>query len=163
MLPRALRPAVAWFSRTKLFRTVGPSVMPGFEKALTVATGGRVISSGLIVPSLELHTTGARSGELRSVKLMCCPTRGGWYVTGSNFARERHPGWTANLLAHPDAAVTINLVTVPVRASLVPDDRREDVWTELEANWPGYRGYERTAQRELRIFKLEPALDREVV
>jgi len=163
MLPRALRPAVAWFSRTALFRTVGPSIMPGFEKALTVATGGRVISSGLIVPSLELHTTGACSGEPRSVKLMCCPTRGGWYVTGSNFARERHPAWTANLLAHPDAAVTVNLVTAPVRATLVPDAQREQVWAELEANWPGYRGYERTAQRELRIFKLEPALDRETV
>jgi deazaflavin-dependent oxidoreductase (nitroreductase family) len=156
MLPRALRPAVAWFSRTKLFRTIGPTVMPPFERFLTVVTRGRVISSGLIVPSLELHTTGAKSGEPRDVKLMCCPTPGGWYVTGSNFARDHHPAWTANLLAHPDAAVTIGRRTTPVHATLVPAERREAVWAELEANWPGYRGYERTARRELRIFRLAP-------
>ncbi|TPW72929.1 nitroreductase family deazaflavin-dependent oxidoreductase [Schumannella sp. 10F1B-5-1] len=158
MLPRALRPAVAAFSRTRLFRRVGPSVMPGFERMLTRATGGRVISSGLVVPSLELHTTGAKSGQPRSVKLMCCPTRSGWYVTGSNFARESHPAWTANLLAHPGASITIGLNEVPVRAALVPEVRREEVWAELEQNWPGYRGYERSSGRELRIFLLAPAL-----
>lgn len=157
MLPRALRPAVAWFSRTRLFRRIGPRVMPPFERFLSAVTGGRVISSGLIVPSLELHTVGAKSGEPRDVKLMCCPTQSGWYVTGSNFARERHPAWTANLLAHPDAAITLGRRRIPVRASLVPPERREAVWAELEANWPGYRGYERTAHRELRIFLLTPS------
>ena len=45
---------------------------------------------------------------------------------------------------------------IEVRAHLVPAAEREATWIKLEANWPGYRGYERTAGRELRIFRLSP-------
>jgi deazaflavin-dependent oxidoreductase (nitroreductase family) len=77
-------------------------------------------------------------------------------VTGSNFARDTHPAWTANLLAHPDAEVTVRRRRIPVRAQLVPDAERESTWVTLERNWPGYRGYERASGRELRIFRLTP-------
>ena len=158
MLPRAFRPALSWFSRTRFFRLIGPTVMPPFERVLSAVSGGRVISSGLIVPSLVLHTIGAKSGIERDIHLMYCPSSDGtMYVTGSNFARDAHPAWTANLLAHPDAAVTLGgRRRIPVRASLVPDSEREEVWRELDANWPGYRGYERAAGRQLRIFRLTP-------
>ena len=43
-----------------------------------------------------------------------------------------------------------------MRAALVPAEQREKIWKQLEENWPGYRGYERTAGRELRIFRLTP-------
>ena len=155
-LPRALRPPVAWFSRTTFFRAIGPRVMPPFERLMRALTGGRVQASGLLVPSLVLHTTGAKSGEPRDTALMYCPDGGDMLVTGSNFARDAHPAWTANLLQHPDAVVSIRGRRVPVRAALIPDDEREAVWRQLEENWPGYRGYERTAGRALRIFRLTP-------
>lgn len=154
-LPRAFRPAVAWFSRTALFRRVGPRVMPGLERAWK-RLGGRAPLSNLGVPSLVLHTTGARSGLPRDTELMYCPDGVDMLVTGSNFARDQHPAWTANLLTHPDAAVTVGGRRIPVRAHLVPAVEREATWIKLEANWPGYRGYERTAGRELRIFRLSP-------
>lgn len=155
-LPRAIRPAVAWFSRTGLFRAIGPRVMPPFERLMRALTGGRVQASGLLVPSLVLHTTGATSGEPRETALMYCPDGDDMLVAGSNFARDAHPAWTANLLQHPDAAVSIRGRRVPVRAALVPDDERDVVWRQLEENWPGYREYERTAGRQLRIFRLTP-------
>ena len=130
--------------------------MPPFERAMTRLTRGRVQASGLLVPSLVLHTTGAKTGESRDTTLMYCPDGDAMLVTGSNFARDAHPAWTANLLKHPDAAVTIRGRRVPVRATLVPDADREATWRKLEDNWPGYRGYERTAGRELRIFRLTP-------
>jgi deazaflavin-dependent oxidoreductase (nitroreductase family) len=154
-LPRAFRPAVAWFSRTAFFRRVGPRIMPGLERAWT-RLGGRGPLSNLGVPSLVLHTTGARSGLPRDTELMYCPDGDDMLVTGSNFARDQHPAWTANLLKHPDAAVTVRGRRIEVRAHLVPAAEREATWIKLEANWPGYRGYERTAGRELRIFRLSP-------
>jgi len=155
-LPRALRPSVAWFTRTRLFRATGPRIMPPFERAMDRLTRGRVQASGLLVPSLVLHTRGAKTGESRDIALMYCPDGDDMLVTGSNFAREVHPAWTANLLKHPDAAVSIRGRRLPVRAALVPADQREAVWKQLEDNWPGYRGYERAAGRELRIFRLTP-------
>lgn len=154
-LPRPFRPAVAWFSRTAFFRRVGPRIMPGMERAWK-RLGGRTPLSNLGVPSLVLHTTGAKSGLPRDTELMYCPDGADFLVTGSNFARESHPAWTANLLKTPDAAVTVRGQRIPVRADLVPAAEREATWQKLERNWPGYRGYERTAGRELRIFRLTP-------
>lgn len=156
MLPRFLRPTVAWFSRTWFFRTVGPKIMPGLERATRVLTGGRTPLSGALVPSLVLHTTGARSGEPRRTELMYCPDGDEMLITGSNFAREQHPAWTWNLMRHPEAAVEVRGRRIEVVATLVPDELREETWATLERNWPGYRGYERTAGRELRIFRLTP-------
>ena len=45
---------------------------------------------------------------------------------------------------------------IEVTATLVPAEQREATWAVLERNWPGYRGYERAAGRELRIFRLTP-------
>lgn len=152
-LPRAFRPAVAWVSRTRLFRRIGPSIMPPLERAWT-RLGGRTPLSDLGVPSLVLHTIGAKTGLLRDTELMYCPDGDDMLITGSNFARDTHPAWTANLLANPDAAVTVHRRLVEVRAVLVPSSEREETWVKLEANWPGYRDYERAAGRELRIFRL---------
>ena len=161
-LPRFLRPGVAWFSRTLFFRRVGPTIMPPLERMMARLTGGRVQLSGLLLPSLVLHSVGAKSGLERDVTLMYCPepTAHGeqLLITGSNFARDTHPAWTANLMAHPDAAVSVRGVRIDVHATLVADDEREAVWRTLEQNWPGYRGYERTSGRILRIFRLVPTV-----
>ena len=161
-LPRFFRPGVAWFSRTLFFRRVGPKVMPPLERMMTRLTKGRVQLSGLLLPSLVLHSVGAKSGLKRDVTLMYCPepTEGAeqLLITGSNFARDSHPAWTANLLTHPDAAVSVHGVRIPVRATPIADDEREAVWRTLEQNWPGYRGYERASGRVLRIFRLVPTV-----
>ncbi|HEY5224263.1 MAG TPA: nitroreductase family deazaflavin-dependent oxidoreductase [Microbacteriaceae bacterium] len=145
-------------SRTRAFRRVGPVVMPPLERGMRLLTGGRVQLSGLLVPSLVLHTVGAKSGVPRDTTLMYCRDgAGNLLVTGSNFARSEHPAWTWNLLAHPDAAVSVRGRRIRVHARLVNDDEREAVWAILEAQWPDYRQYERTAGRVMRIFRLARA------
>lgn len=133
--------------------------MPPLERVMTVITGGRVQLSGLLVPTLVLHSIGATSGMERDSTLMYCPEpRGRILITGSNFARESHPAWTANLMANPRAAVSIRGRRLDVTAELVSDDEREAVWRYIEEQWPGYRGYERASGRVLRIFRLTPAV-----
>jgi deazaflavin-dependent oxidoreductase (nitroreductase family) len=151
-----IRAAVAWFSRTRFFRRFGPRMMPPLERFAARLTGGRRGPlSGVVVPSLRLHTIGAKSGEPRETLLMCCPMDDGTiYITGSNFARPEHPAWTWNLMAHPDAEVEYRGERIAMHARLVPDAEREATWRLLEENWPGYRGYERASGRELRIFHL---------
>jgi deazaflavin-dependent oxidoreductase (nitroreductase family) len=131
--------------------------MPGLERSWARVSGGRYPLSGVLVPSLILHTTGAKSGLERDSPLMCCPEPGGaMLVTGSNFARDTHPAWTVNLAAHPDAAVTVKGKRIPVRAVRIPDDELDATWSYIERQWPGYRGYERSSGRTLRIFRLTP-------
>lgn len=155
---RPIRVVVARFSRTRFFRRYGPRMVPPLERFAARVTGGRLGPlSGVVVPSLRLHTVGARSGEPRETLLMCCPLDDGTiYITGSNFARPEHPAWTWNLLADPDAEIDFRGERRRVRAELVSDAEREAVWCVLEENWPGYRGYERSSGRTLRIFRLVP-------
>lgn len=154
---RWIRAGVAWVSRTHWFRRVGPRVMPPFERLMARLSGGRVTASGLLVPSLVLHTVGARSGQPRSTELMYCPDGDTYLVTGSNFARGDHPAWTYNLMKNPDASITVRGRAVAVRAELVPDAEREAVWGTIQRQWPGYRKYEVASGRVLRIFRLIPS------
>lgn len=131
--------------------------MPSLERVMSFVTRGKVPLSGLLVPSLVLHTIGAKSGMERDSTLMYCPEpEGRILVTGSNFARDTHPAWTANLMANPNAAVSIKGKRIDVHATLITDNERDAVWAWIEKQWPGYRGYEVASGRVLRIFRLDP-------
>ena len=150
----------AFFSRlmrTRFAHRVFVPYMAPLQMWLFRRTGGRVQISALLVPSLVLVTTGAKSGLRRETPLMCLPRRDGSYlVAGSNWGQARHPAWTVNLLAHPDAEIMVSHRTIPVRARLVRGEERERAWAEIEVQFPGYRQYEAQAHREIRIFSLEP-------
>jgi len=149
---------VARFSRSAFFRRVGPAIMPPLERATSWITRGRSPLSGALVPSLVLHTIGARSGLERDIPLMYCPEPPDRIlIVGSNFGRPDHPAWTLNLMAHPDAAVTVKGRRFGVRAELIDDRERDAVWDHIQRQWPSYREYEVTARRELRIFRLTSA------
>lgn len=153
----ALRALLAPLTRTRLFRIAGPRILPPVERVFAVLSGGRVQLSAVLVPSLVLHTTGAKSGLARDVPLMYTPDgQGRAIVAGTNFAGEHHPAWTTNLLAHPDAAITVRGRLMLVHASVIPDEERDAVWARIESQWPGYRAYERESPRTVRLFRLQP-------
>ncbi|QEO13220.1 nitroreductase family deazaflavin-dependent oxidoreductase [Agromyces intestinalis] len=154
---RLVRRVVAPLTRTRFFRFIGPLLLPPFERLVARLSGGRAQVSGLLVPSLVLHTVGAKSGEPRDTVLMYTPDgRGRAIVAGTSFARERHPGWTYNLLAHPAAEITVRGRRLRVVASPIPDDERDAAWARIEQQWPGYRNYERESGRVVRLFRLQP-------
>ncbi|KRC62366.1 hypothetical protein ASE14_00510 [Agromyces sp. Root81] len=155
-----VRSVVSPLTRTRLFRWCAPRVLPPVERLIGAASGGRVQLSALLVPSLVLHTTGAKTGEPRDTALMYTPDgRGRAIIAGTSFARDRHPGWTYNLLVHPDAAITVRGRRMPVVASTIGDDERDAAWARIEAQWPGYRAYERESGRVVRLFRLQPVAD----
>lgn len=152
---RTLRRIMAPITRTRPFRRSAPHWMPVAEKVTSTITGGRLQVSGILVPSLVLHSIGAKSGEPRDSVLMYTPhPDGGAIIAGTSFARDRHPAWSYNLLAHPDVTVSVRGKTFPVRAARIPDEKREETWRIIEAQWPGYRGYERESGRTVRLFRL---------
>jgi deazaflavin-dependent oxidoreductase (nitroreductase family) len=152
-----VRRAVAPLTRTRVFRAVAPVVLPPIERLLARLTDGRVQLSGLLVPSLVLTTTGAKTGAPRRTYLMYTPDgRGRAIVAGTTFAQERHPGWTYNLLANPDAEIAVRGRRLRVRASRIEGAEREAAWALIESQWPGYRAYERDSGRVVRLFRLQP-------
>ncbi|GAB3606172.1 nitroreductase family deazaflavin-dependent oxidoreductase [Conyzicola nivalis] len=154
---RSIRAVTAAVMRSPVRHVVGPLVTP-LDRWLFRASRGRLKLSAPMIPSLTLFTTGAKTGARRQVPLMCFPRDdGGWFVAGSNFGRERHPAWSANLLAHPDAEVHYRGRLTPVVARMLEPAEAERLWPVLERQWPHYRDYEITAHRDIRIFELQPA------
>ena len=139
------------------FAKVAPSIVPKLDRFLSKVSGGRLMSSSAIVPSILLVTTGAKSGKQRETPLATVPLGDAFYVVGSNFARESHPAWSYNLLANPDATVVFKGDRIAVRAHLLDAAEKAAVWGDLTALWPTYDAYEERTERDLRVFELRPA------
>ncbi len=158
-MPNALdltRRAVAALTQTVAFRRFAPQVLPVLEAVTSFLSRGRLQLAGLLVPALELHTVGAKTNLPRAARLMYTPDGPGRaIVAGSNFARSRHPDWTANLRVRPDAEIVVRGRTIRVHATEITDDERDAVWARIEAQWPGYRVYERDSGRTVRLFRLQ--------
>jgi deazaflavin-dependent oxidoreductase (nitroreductase family) len=143
-------------SGTKTFMFIGPKIVPRVDRALHRLSGGRFISSGGMLPSLVLTTTGAKTGQRRTTPLATKPEDGSWFVVGSNFGREKHPAWTANLIAQPDAEISFQARDISVRAHLLDAAEKDAFLPELIKFWPNYAVYTERSGRDLRVFRLDP-------
>lgn len=141
------------------FAEVAPSIVPKLDRFLAKVSGGRFLSSSAIVPSIVLVTTGAKSGKQRETPLATVPLRDAYFVVGSNFAREAHPAWSYNLIAHPAATVVHKGRRIAVEAHLLDAEEKAAVWDELTALWPTYDSYEDRTERDLRVFELRPSAE----
>lgn len=139
------------------FARVAPKVVPPADKVLHRLTGGRVLLSRGLLPSLVLTTTGRRSGEPRPTPLMCVPEpEGTFLVLGSNFGRDSHPAWTANLLAEPAASISYGGRDRPVTAELLEGAARDEAWDRALVVWPTFTAYQSRIDRQIRVFRLRP-------
>src|SRR5437588_711067 len=118
------------------FAAVAPKVVPRLDRLVNRLTGGRVIISQALLPSLMLTTTGRVTGRPRTVPLATMPVDSGFLVVGSNFGKPAHPAWSTNLLHQPEAQITYRGRTLPVRAHLLSDDEKRAAWPRLTTFWP---------------------------
>jgi deazaflavin-dependent oxidoreductase (nitroreductase family) len=120
-------------------------------------TGGRHTAANVLsgLPVVHLTTTGARTGRLRTVPVLGLPTPDGLAVVASNFGRRAQPGWYHNLRAHPDACVTVDGASQPVRAVEATGELRDRIWRLGLTVFPGWSAYERRAHgRRIAVFVL---------
>ncbi|MER5297922.1 nitroreductase family deazaflavin-dependent oxidoreductase [Streptomyces lasiicapitis] len=144
-------------SSTRAFARVAPRFVPAMDRAVHRLTRGKVLPSARMLPGVILTVRGARSGVDRRTPLACVPEpdAGSWLLVGSNFGRPGHPAWTANLLAHPDASISLRGTDIPVRARLLAGEERAAAWRAALAFWPPYATYQERVEREIRLFRIE--------
>jgi deazaflavin-dependent oxidoreductase (nitroreductase family) len=142
-------------AQTSSFSPVALKIAPFLDKLISKATGGRFTMTSLIVPTLVLTTTGAKTGQPRTTPLACMPDGDGvFYVVGSNFGTEKHPAWTGNLMKTPKAKVVSSGQSMQVDAQLLSDEEKAEVWPRLTKVWPTYDTYVTKTDRNLRVFRL---------
>lgn len=143
--------------RTAGFAKVYSKIGPVIDPRIRDLRDGRVMAAVYGFPILTLHTTGATSGQPRLSPLVYVRDGDDVMLIGTNFGQAKHPGWTANLLAHPDATVQIGPETLAVRAELVVDDTWQRLFPDFVAVYPGYADYmTRRAHLVPRMFRCVP-------
>jgi deazaflavin-dependent oxidoreductase (nitroreductase family) len=135
-------------------------VLHRIDRPVYRLTRGRYTFASLVsgIPVVMLTTTGARSGEPRSVPVLGLPTDEGLAVIASNFGKHRHPAWYHNLQANPEGSVTVDGTSRRFRAVEAEGERRSRIWEEGLRVYPGWAQYERRAtNRQIAVFVLDPA------
>jgi deazaflavin-dependent oxidoreductase (nitroreductase family) len=142
---------------SRAFARIAPPIVTPLDRLVHRLSGGRVMMSRGLVPTLMLTAIGARSGEPRTVPLACMPEDEVIYVVGSNFGREHHPAWCTNLLRNPQARVSFRGEERNMVAQLLSDDEKAEIWPRLLKIWPTYDRYVERSGRNLRVFRLRSA------
>ena len=137
-----------------LFLKVGNTV----HRTLLAVSGDRVLRSFKGMPTLELTTTGRKSGQPRSV-MLTTPLRDGdaYVIVASRGGDDTHPAWFHNLCADPHVRVRIvGEPERPMRARVANSEERARLWPQVVAKHSGYGGYQKRTQREIPLVLLEP-------
>lgn len=148
--------AMRRFGQTRLFAKVMPVLAPPVDRLAHKVSGGRVRIAQLFLPTLMLTAVGRRSGQPRTSPIAYVRDGDRYALAATNFGKPDHPAWSANLLANPDALITVDGEEIPVRARLAEPDERERLWQRFTAMWPAYDAYVARSGRIPRVFVLEP-------
>lgn len=127
------------------------------HKAALKVTGGRLGKQVFGMPAVEVHTTGRKSGQRRSVMLTTPihePDR--VVLVASKGGDDRHPDWYHNIVANPEVEITEAGVTRSMRARTATADEKADLWPAIVAAYKGYAGYQKRTDRDIPVVICEP-------
>ena len=160
-----LKPANAGQRVTQKIAASGPGAwvfqrtLYPIDKVLYKRSSGRVTVAGLMagLPVIMLTTTGAKSGQARTMPLVGIPIGDDLAVIGSNYGQQSTPGWVYNLEADPAATVSYREHSVDVTARPATDAEADRAFEIAATFYPGYGKYRaRADHRTIRVFMLEP-------
>ena len=127
------------------------------HRAVLKASGGRFGTRLMGMTALELHTTGRKSGQRRTVMLtapICEDDR--VVLVASKGGDDRHPDWYRNLSAHPDIEVTIAGQTRQLRARTASPEEKAELWPQILSVYRFYDSYQRRTDRDIPVVICEP-------
>lgn len=127
------------------------------HRAALKVSGGRFGKQVFGMPAVELHTTGRKSGQRRSVMLTAPIMEPGRIVLiASKGGDDRHPDWYHNIVAQPEVEVTINGETTAMRTRTADAAEKAELWPTIVAAYKGYAGYQRRTERDIPVVICEP-------
>ena len=136
----------------------GRVIAEALESLLRFATSGRVGVLDLAdLPNVQITTSGRKTGLARTATVQYVPDGDGLVLVGSNWGRERHPSWSANLIATERVVVRRRGRRLVAKVRLLAGVERDKAWATALANWPNYQiAQDRAGGRQFRLSLLTP-------
>lgn len=143
-------------SQRNRFSDAGMKLMNGVHRAVLSLSGGKIGWTLGRMPTVELHTTGRVSGIRRST-LLTAPVHGDgrWVFVASKGGDDRDPLWYRNLVAQPDAAITVRGNTVNVHCRTATAAEKAELWPKIVAVNSRYAGYQQKTERDIPVIICE--------
>ncbi len=153
---RALSALLRSASVRELGMAAARNADPLLRRLITTALGPR-----LAMPLGILTTTGAHSGQRRSVAVLYFSDGDDTILVGSNFGGARNPAWVYNLRANPAATMQVGPVTTSFLATEIVDpDEYARVYALAEQVYAGYPVYKVKAaaagRHRIPLMRLRP-------
>jgi deazaflavin-dependent oxidoreductase (nitroreductase family) len=136
---------------------VGFKMMNTVHRCVLSLSGGRLGHDVLGMQTVELHTTGRKSGRRRTV-MLTAPMHDDQRVVlvASKGGDDRHPDWYTNLLADPDVEITVRGQTRAMVGRTASAEERAELWPVIVKAYSGYADYQKRTDREIPVVILEP-------
>jgi len=144
----------SWFFSRVLHRMDKPvfRLSNGKHSATSMFTG---------LPLIMLTTTGAKSGQARTVPLLAIPDDDNLILIASNWGQSHYPAWHYNLCAHPEATITIQGESPrSYVAHEATAEEGERLWQKAVDRYAGYAAYKQriaaSSNRRIPIMVMTP-------
>ncbi len=144
-------------TRSRVLNVVTKS-MNVAHRAVWKLSGHRLLNEPMGMPAVELHTTGRRSGQRRTV-ILTTPVHDETRVVlvASKGGDDRHPDWYRNLCDDPHVELTMDGTTRPFVARTADATEKAELWPRVVSAYRGYAGYQRRTSRDIPLVICEPA------
>jgi deazaflavin-dependent oxidoreductase (nitroreductase family) len=141
------------FAASRFGSKVIRALVPLDERVVNRTKGRFSLFGPLSMPELLLTTTVRKSGLPRTTVLSYVHDDHRLLVLASNFGQQHHPSWSTNLIADPQASVSMAGQDIAVLATVLDGVDREAALQRFLA-YPMYRAYQTRTERDLRVFAL---------
>lgn len=158
MMRRAMRSLASTPVTARFFARILHRV----DEPILRRTGGKRSFTAWLtcLPTVELTTTGARTGSPRTHPILGIPDGDRLVLTASNFGQTRNPAWYYNLRAHPSCSVSFRGQRQEMRAYEAEGAERQRLWDQNLTVYPTWQRYEQWAShRRIPVMVLEPKLE----
>ena len=123
-------------------------------------TNGRIGQHMLGMPTLLLHTVGAKTGQARTASLTYGRDGDDYLIVASKAGARTSPGWYHNLKANPSVEINVGPKRFRVTAHpVLPDDPDyARLWQIVnKVNGNRYEAYQEKTSRPIPVVRLAPA------
>jgi deazaflavin-dependent oxidoreductase (nitroreductase family) len=139
---------------------IRPRALVRIDREMFRLSRGRTTLSAWIsgLPIIMLTTTGARSGQARTLPVLALPEGDRLVLIASNFGLPTNPSWYYNLRAQPHVMITWQGTSVEMCARELSGAERQryvDLGVQAYPWWQQY--HRRAAPRIVPVIMLEPS------
>ena len=103
---------------------------------------------------LLVHTTGAKSGQLRINPTAYIKDGENLIIAASKGGADSHPDWYHNLVSNPQVIVEVGSETISALAEVPSEPERSNLYDKLASKYPMFNEYKTKTKRVIPIIKL---------